>query len=102
MGRYIYYQCDEDDYGYTLAKEFLKLLPVTDDLDESDLICSELFDQINDSNNKLLLDDRNKENAKDALKRIISLNSEEHFIDNLTKLIASSMNLGLEFGKLLD
>ena len=102
LGKYIYNKCNEDDYGYTLTKEFLKLLPVSDEWDESDLICSELFDQINDFHNKLLLDDRNKEETKDAIKRIMSLNANEKFIDDVTKLIAVSMNLGLEFSKLVD
>ena len=102
LGKYIYHQCDEDDYGYNSAKEFLKLLPVTDDLDESDIICSEFFDQINESKNKLLMDDRNKEETKNAIQRIMSLNSTEQFIDDVTKLIASSMILGLQFGGLVD
>ena len=102
LGRYIYYQCNEDDYGYNLAKEFLKLLPAVNDLDESDKICSELFDQINEHNNKLFTDNRNKEETKEAIKRIMNLNSNEQFIDDVTKLIACSMNLGLQFNNLLE
>lgn len=102
LGRYIYYQCNEDDYGYNLAKEFLKLLPDENDLDESDLICSELFDQINENKNKLFLDDRNKEDTKEAIRRIMNFNSKEQFIDDVTKLIACSMNLGLQFDNLLE
>ena len=102
LGKYIYYQCNEDDYGFNLTKEFLKLIPANDDLDESDLICSELFDQINDCHNKLFIDDRNKEETKEAVKRIMSLNCKEQFIDDVTKLIAVSMNLGLQFNNLLE
>ena len=102
MGRYIYYQCNEDDYGYNLAKEFVKLLPAINDLDESDKICSEFFDQINDVQNKLFLDERNKDNVKQAVQRIIELNQTEQFVDDVTKLISASMNLGLQFNNLVD
>ncbi len=102
LGRYIYYQCNEDDNGYNLAKEFLKLLPAVNDLDESDRICSELFDQIIDEKNKLLLDDRNKQETKEAVKRIMNLNRTEQFIDDVTKLVACSMNLGFQFNNLLE
>ena len=97
LGRYIYYQCNEDEYGYNLAKEFMKLLPAVNDLDESDKICSEFFDQINETQNKLLLDERNKDYTKQALQRIIELNQTEQFIDYVTKLLPASMNLGFQF-----
>ena len=102
LGKYIYNQCNEDDYGYNLTKDFLKLLPVEEDLDESDKICSDFFDQINESKNKLIIDDRNKEETHEAMKRIMALNSKEQFIDDVTKLIAASMNLGLQFNNLLE
>ena len=102
LGKYIYYQCNEDEYGYNLTKDFLKLLPVENNLDESDKICSELFDQIIDVKNKLLLDERNKEDTKQAVKRIMDLNNKEQFIDDVTKLIAVSMNLGFQFNNLVE
>ena len=102
LGRYIYYQCNEDEYGYNLAKEFVKLLPAINDLDESDKICSEFFDQINDVQNKLFLDERNKDDAKQAVQRIIELNRSEQFIDDVTQLIPAAMNLGLQFNNLVD
>ena len=102
LGKYIYYQCNEDEYGYNLTKDFLKLLPVENNLDESDKICSELFDQIIDVKNKLLLDEKNKEDTKQAVKRIMDLNNKEQFIDDVTKLIAVSMNLGFQFNNLVE
>ena len=102
MGRYIYYQCNEDEYGYNLAKEFVKLFPAINDLDESDKICTEFFDQINEVQNKLLLDERNIDNTKQAIQRIITLNQTEQFVDDVTKLIPSSMNLGMQFNDLLE
>ena len=102
LGKFIYNQCNEDDYGYNLANNFLKFLPVEEDLDESDKICSELFDQINEFKNKLFIGDRNKEETKEAIKRIMALNTQEQFIDDVTKLIATSMNLGMQFNNLLE
>ena len=80
----------------------MKLLPAVNDLDESDRICSELFDQITDEKNKLLLDDRNKQETKEAVNRIMNLNRSEQFIDDVTKLVACSMNLGFDFNNLLE
>jgi hypothetical protein len=102
LGRYIYYQCNEDEYGFNLAKEFVKLLPAINDLDESDKICTEFFDQINEVQNKLLLDERNIDNTKQAIQRIITLNQTEQFIDDVTKLIPAAMNLVLQFNDLLE
>ena len=102
LGRYVYYQCNEDDYGYNLAKEFLKLLPAINDLDEIDKICSEFFDQINEGKNKLLLDDRNMDDTKQAAHRIIELNHNEQFIDDVTRLIAVSMNLKFQLDNLVE
>ena len=71
-------------------------------MDESDRICSELFDQINGHKNKLLLDDRNKGETIEAVKRITNLNSKEQFIDDVTKLIECSMNLRIQYNNLLE
>ena len=102
IGKYIYYQCGEDDYGFKLANDFLKLLPAVNDLEESDKICSEFLSQISDEKNKLFLDDRNKEETKEAVKRIMNLNVTEHFIDNIAQLISTSMFLGLNFSNYVD
>ena len=107
LGKFIYHKCkvsnklnDEQKIEYT--NNFLKLLPATNDLTESDKICEELFDQITEENCTLLLDEKTEEETKKAVYRIIELNSKENFIDNLTKLLKTSLTLGLNFGHLVD
>ena len=102
FGKFVYYQCNEDDFGYKTAKEFLGMLPAVNDLDESDHICSEFFDQITDNNNTLLIGDANKEVTKQAVMRIMDLNGKEQFVDDVTKLVVVSMSLGLKFDNLVE
>ena len=107
FGKFIYYKCDvsnklseEDKIKNTI--DFLNLLPVTFDLNESDKICEELFDQITDESCRLLLNDKTIEESKNAVKRIIDLNSKENFIENLTKLLKTTLSLGIDFSDLVD
>jgi len=60
LGKYIYHKCSvsnklNDELKITFTINFLKLLPATHDLIESDKICEELFDQITDENCKLFI-----------------------------------------------
>ena len=107
LGKFIYYKCDvsnklseEDKINNTIY--FLNLLPVTFDLNESDKICEELFDQITDESCRLLLNEKTIEESKNAVKRIIDLNSKENFIENLTKLLKTTLSLGIDFSDLVD
>ena len=107
FGKFIYYKCDvsnklseEDKIKNTI--DFLNLLPVTFDLNESDKICEELFDQITDESCRLLLNEKTIEESKNAVKRIIDLNSKENFIENLTKLLKTTLSLGIDFSDLVD
>ena len=107
FGKFIYYKCDvsnklseEDKIKNTI--DFLNLLPVTFDLNESDKICEELFDQITDESCRLLLNDKTIKKTKNAVKRIIDLNSKENFIENLTKLLKTTLSLGIDFSDLVD
>ena len=107
LGKFIYYKCDvssklNDNEKIEYTNNFLKLLPVTNDLVESDKICEELFDQITDEKCKLLLDEKTEEETKRAVYRIIELNSKENFINDLTKLLKTSLTLGLNFSNLVD
>ena len=107
LGKFIYYKCDvsnklNDDEKIEYTNNFLKLLPVTNDLIESDKICEELFDQITEEKCKLLLDEKTEEETKGAVYRIIELNSKENFINDLTKLLKTSLTLGLNFSNLVD
>lgn len=102
LGKFVYYQCEANDLGYKFAAEFMKLLPAVNDLEESDRICSEFFDQISESSNPLLIGECNKGIAKEAVLRIMDLNTKEDFIDDVTKLIVVSMTLGIANNKLVD
>ena len=107
LGKYIYYKVENnhnltDEYKCDITKKFLKFLPVTNDLELSDKICSELFDQINEENCQLLLKENIEEETKKAIYRIIELNTKENFIEDLTKLLKCSLSLGLNFSHLVD
>ena len=107
LGKYIYHKCSvsnklNDELKITFTINFLKLLPATHDLIESDKICEELFDQITDENCKLLLNEKTEQETKNAVLRIIELNSKENFIENLTKLLKTSLTLGLNFSHLVE
>ena len=107
LGKYIYYKVDNNlnlnnEYKYNITKNFLNFLPVTNDLEISDKICSELFDQINEEKCQILLKDNIEEETKKAIHRIIDLNSKENFIEDLTKLLKCSLSLGLNFSHLVD
>ena len=107
LGKYIYYKCSNDndlseDHKFNLVNNFLKLLPATGDLEESNIICEELFDQITEEKCSLLLAKNIEPELKKAVYRIIELNSKENFIEDLTKLLKTSLTLGLNFSHLVD
>jgi len=60
------------------------------------------FDQINEEKCNLLYDGRIIEEVKDAAKKIIELNSKENFIEDLTKLLKTSLALQLNFSHLVE
>ena len=62
----------------------------------------QLFDQITDESCRLLLNQKTEEVTKSAIKRIIELNSKENFIENLTKLLKTTLSLGIDFSNLVD
>ena len=107
LGKYIYYKYSIDSEvnfadKKSLTIDFLRSLPVTYDLEISDKICEEFFDQINEEKCNLLYDGRIIEEVKDAAKKIIELNSKENFIDDLTKLLKTSLALQLNFSHLVE
>ena len=107
LGKYIYYKYSIDsevnfEEKKSLTIDFLKSLPVTYDLEISDKICEELFEQINEEKCNLLYDERIINEVKNAAKRIIELNSRENFIDDLTKLLKTSLTLQLDFSHLVE
>ena len=46
MGKFIYFQCDNNAAGVTMASQFIKLLPLRGDLDEGKKVCHLLFEKI--------------------------------------------------------
>ena len=107
LGKYIYYKLSIDtkisvEQKLIVAEEFLKLLPAIHDLEVSDKICEEFFDQVSEEKCNLLLDEKIEEELKNTVKRIIELNSRENFIEDLTKLLKTSLTLGLNFGHLVE
>ena len=77
----------------------MKLLPAIHDLEVSDKICEEFFDQVSEEKCNY---EKIEEELKNTVKRIIELNSRENFIEDLTKLLKTSLTLGLNFGHLVE
>ena len=107
LGKYIYYKYSIDsevsiDQKLSLTLDFVKSLPVKHDLEVSDKICEEFFEQITEEKCSLLSHEKIIEEVKNAAKRIIELNSTENFIDDLTKLLKTSLTLGLDFKHLVE
>ena len=102
FGKYIYYKCYNDEIGYNLALKFVKLIPPIHDLAESEKVCVEFLDQINEERNNILLQEEIKEETKNAVNRIIQLNQQENFIDDFTKILKACMTLELNFSHLVD
>ena len=107
FGKFVYFKCDnmikfEEKEKIKIANNFLKLLPATYDLKESDKICSDLFEQITDEKCRLLFAEGNEEETKRAIYRIIELNSKTNFIEDLTKLLKVCLTMGLNFSHLVD
>ena len=107
LGKYIYYKYSIDsevsiDQKLSLTLDFVKSLPVKHDLEVSDKICEEFFEQITEEKCSLLSHEKIIEEVKNAAKRIIELNSTENFIDDLTKLLKTSLTLGLDFSHLVE
>ena len=97
MGKFIYFQCDNNAAGVTMASQFIKLLPLRGDLDEGKKVCHLLFEKINESH-PLLVNDTNTPLLKDAIQRIIILNKSENFLEEeIENLIIVALTLGIKF-----
>ena len=97
MGKFIYFQCDNNAAGVTMASQFIKLLPLRGDLDEGKKVCHLLFEKINESH-PLLVNDTNTPLLKDAIQRIIILNKSQNFLEEeIENLIMVALTLGIKF-----
>ena len=95
MGKYLIYQCNNDANSLNMSKQFIKLLPLKNDLEECKVICEEFFNQIK-NNNPLFVNDTNMPEIKQSLIDIKTLNDEKKFLeeqeDNL-KEVATKLGL---------
>ena len=81
MGKMIYYQLENDEYGLNMSSQLIKLIPLSNDLEESKCICDEFFKQIS-NNNPIIVNDNNVPLIKEALGRIKDLNDKEKFLED--------------------
>ena len=95
MGKYLIYQSNNDANSMNMSKQFIKLLPLKNDLDECKAICEEFFNQIK-NNNPLFVNDANLPEIKQTLIDIKNLNDEKKFLEeqeNSLKEIATKLGL---------
>ena len=81
MGKMIYYQLDNDQNGLNMSSQLIKLIPLSNDLEESKSVCDEFFKQIA-NNNPIIVNETNIPLIKDALGRIKDLNDKEKFLED--------------------
>ena len=90
MGKYIIYQCNVDNNSLAMAKQFIKLLPLKNDIDEGKAVCEEFFAQLK-NNNPILVNEGNMGEIKQSLADIKTLNDEKKFLEdqenNLNELL---------------
>ena len=80
LGKFVAYQCEQDQQSAAMSKQFIKLLPLKHDLEEGKSICAEFFSYIK-SNNPLIMSNENIEEIKVTLNAIKELNAEKSFLD---------------------
>ncbi len=81
MGKMIYYQLDNDQNGLNMSSQLIKLIPLSNDLEESKNVCLEFFKQIS-ANNPIIVNENNINLIKEALGRIKNLNDKEKFLED--------------------
>lgn len=97
MGKYIYFQSENNATGIGMASQFIQLLPLKADLDEGKNVCKLFFNKIGE-NHPFLINDTNTPLIKEAVKRIITLNKKEHFLDEeIESLIVTALTFGITF-----
>ena len=95
MGKYLIYQSNNDANSLNMCKQFIKLLPLKNDLDECKAVCEEFFNQIK-NNNPLFVNDTNLPEIKQSLIDIKKLNDEKKFLEeqeNNLKEVATKLGL---------
>ena len=95
MGKYLIYQGNNDANSLNMAKQFIKLLPLKNDLEECKVICEELFNQIK-NNNPLFVNETTMPEIKQSIVDIKNLNDEKKFLEeqeNSLKEVATKLGL---------
>ena len=95
MGKYLIYQSNNDANTLNMCKQFIKLLPLKNDLDECKAVCEEFFNQIK-NNNPLFVNDTNLPEVKQSIIDIKNLNDEKKFLEEQeSNLKEVTIKLGL-------
>jgi hypothetical protein len=97
LGKAIYYQTEANEKGYVLASQFLSLLPVKNDLEESENIVKLLLQELL-NNNPILNEPNVMKEVKEAIKRINEYRTKEEEIldtEGLALLVTVVQTLGL-------
>ena len=95
MGKYLIYQCEVDSNSLNMSKQFIKLIPVKNDLEEGKAICEEFFNQIK-ANHPLIVNDANMAEVKQSIADIKKLNDEKKFLEeqeNVLKEVAGKLGI---------
>lgn len=96
LGKLVYYQTDLTESGFALAGQFLDLLPLKFDIEESCSVALLLFDQIVISN-PIIVNEPSLTKTKQAVQRINEFRKEEDLFEQaeLKKLEQVNQLLGL-------
>ena len=91
MGKYVIYQCAVDANSLNMGKQFIKLLPLKNDLDEGKAVCEEFFTQLKNGN-QLLVNNDNMGEIKQTLSEIKALNDDKKFLDDQETVLNELMS----------
>ena len=96
MGRYIYYQGENNNDDINLSSKFINLLPLKFDKEIFNKTCKEFFEKIL-NNHPLIMNEINLPLVKNAVVRIIDFNKKENCLDNLLTdlvMVTYTLNVG--------
>lgn len=95
LGRYIFYQGENNNDDINLSSKFINLLPLKFDKEIFKRTCKEFFEKIL-NNHPLIMNDVNLPLVKNAVARIIDFNKKENCLDNLiTDLVMVTYSLNI-------
>ena len=80
LGKYLIYQSNNNNDSINMAKQIIKSLPLKNDMEESKVLCTEIFNQIK-ANNPIFMNDANIGELKQTIIDIKKLNDEKKFLE---------------------